>query len=60
MDNKTINPCYDFCYLRYKKEYTPDCDNKCDYAKAVKENKELQRQIDSLIGGIDVILDRED
>ena len=35
-------------------------DNKCDYAKVVKENKELQKQINSLVGGIDVILDRKD
>lgn len=36
-----FEPCYEHCYLRYGKQYTKECDDKCNYAKAVKENKEL-------------------
>lgn len=36
-----LEPCYEHCYLRYGKQYTTECDDKCNYAKAVKEKKEL-------------------
>lgn len=36
-----FEPCYEHCYLRYSKQYTKECDDKCNYAKAVKEKKEL-------------------
>ena len=36
-----FEPCYEHCYLRYGKQYTKECDDKCNYAKAVKEKKEL-------------------
>lgn len=36
-----FKPCYEHCYLRYGKQYTKECDDKCHYAKAIKENKEL-------------------
>lgn len=36
-----INPCIDFCYSRYGKQYSSDCDNKCTYAKAIKCLKEV-------------------
>lgn len=41
-----FNPCYEHCYLRFGKQYTPDCDDKCDYAKTVKENKLLKEEMD--------------
>lgn len=41
-----FNQCYEHCYLRFGKQYTPDCDDKCDYAKAVKENKLLKEEMD--------------
>ena len=31
-----FEPCYEHCYLRYGMEYTTECDNKCNYAKAMK------------------------
>lgn len=37
-----MNPCVDHCYLRFGKQYTPDCDDKCAYAKAEKELKRFQ------------------
>lgn len=47
MSERLFNPCYEHCYLRFGKEYSPDCDEKCEYAKAVKERdaavKELER-----------------
>ena len=38
MDNSIdlYNPCFE-CNLRYGHGYTEDCDNKCQYAKVVKE-----------------------
>ena len=32
-----FEPCFEHCFLRFGKQYTPDCDDKCAYAKAVKE-----------------------
>ncbi len=37
-----MDPCYDFCYLRYNKQYSQDCDSTCEYAKVVLENKALK------------------
>lgn len=41
-----MNPCVELCYQRYEKEYTPDCDNKCEFAKIIKENKMLKEEMD--------------
>ena len=35
--NFMFEPCYEYCYLRFGKQYTPDCDDKCAYAKVIKE-----------------------
>lgn len=32
-----FEPCFEHCHIRFGKQYTPDCDDKCAYAKAVKE-----------------------
>lgn len=37
-----MNPCIDYCFNRFGKEYTKDCDNNCEYAKVIVENKKLQ------------------
>ena len=42
---KIFNPCYEYCYLRLGKQYDSDCDNKCEYANAIKEKKELEKTI---------------
>ncbi len=41
-----INPCIDLCYTRYGKQYSPDCDDKCEYAKIAKEKKLLEKEMD--------------
>ena len=43
-----MNPCIELCYLRYGKQYTPECDEFCDYAKAVKENKQLKVALEEI------------
>lgn len=47
-DGDIINPCVDYCWLRFRKHYTKNCDHSCDYAKSVKENKDLKSKIDEL------------
>ena len=42
-------PCYEHCFLRYGKQYTKDCDDTCDYAKVIKENKLKNEIIDFLL-----------
>ena len=37
-----FNPCYEYCFLKYEKQYSRDCDDKCDYGKAIAENKLLK------------------
>lgn len=34
-------PCRDYCYLRFNKQYTKECNNTCDYARIVKVLKEV-------------------
>lgn len=41
------NPCFE-CYNRYDRQYTEECDNKCDYANALSRLKPY--------GGIDEVI----
>jgi len=34
-------PCFE-CKNRYSREYSKECDDFCDYAKAIKEKKRLE------------------
>ena len=43
-----LNPCYEYCYLRFGKQYTEDCNNTCEYAKQVNEKNKLEEQLKSL------------
>ena len=43
-----FNPCYEYCYLRFGKQYTEDCNNTCEYAKQVNEKNKLEEQLKSL------------
>lgn len=40
-----FNPCVDWCYQRYGKQYTASCDETCEYARVVKEKKNLEEQL---------------
>lgn len=31
-----FNPCLEHCYQKYDKQYSSDCDNNCEFAKAIK------------------------
>ena len=42
MRNILFNPCVEHCYNRYGRQYSSDCDDKCEYAKVVKEKKLLE------------------
>ena len=44
-----FNPCIEHCYHRYGKGYSSDCDDKCEYAKVVKEKKILEKDVDKPI-----------
>ena len=46
--SELFNPCYEHCYLRHGKQYSPECDSQCEYAKVVKENKNLKEELDEL------------
>ena len=41
-----FNPCIEHCYNRYGKQYSSDCDTKCEYAKVVSEKKLLEEEMD--------------
>lgn len=46
-----MNPCVDYCFQRFGRQYTPECDAHCAYAKKVQNNsgrdgsKKTYRQI---------------
>lgn len=43
-EKSKLNPCMDLCYIRYGKQYSEKCDDKCEYAHAVKQMKDaIQR-----------------
>lgn len=37
-------PCHEHCWEKYGKQYTEECDTKCDYAKVCLENKKLKEK----------------
>jgi len=45
MSNKLFNPCFEHCYIRFGKQYTPECDKTCIHAKIVQENKKLKQEL---------------
>lgn len=40
-----LNPCIELCYQKYGKSYTPECDERCSYAKALQEKKLLEAEM---------------
>lgn len=48
-----LNPCYEYCYLRFDKQYTEDCDDRCEFAKVVKEKKKLEKELNLLLEEMD-------
>ena len=50
MNMKMYNPC-ETCYNRFGHEYTPDCDEQCEFANLVKENKRLRAELSNIIHG---------
>lgn len=53
------NPC-ETCYSRFGHEYTSDCDEKCEFASLVKENKCLRAGLSNIIHGRDYAKKVED
>lgn len=45
-----MNPCIEFCHIRHGKEYSKECDDYCDYAKAVKNYKGVIDRVLEIIG----------
>lgn len=39
-------PCVDYCYLRFGKQYSKECDSKCDYVRVIKVLKEVLLSVD--------------
>jgi hypothetical protein len=52
-----MNPCVEYCYKQLGKEYTTDCDINCEFAKSLKEKKELEGQLSSLIKTMDNLIE---
>lgn len=43
-----FNPCTDYCYVRYGKQYSKECEESCDYAQAVLELKKCKDNYEKL------------
>ena len=41
-----MNPCIDYCFYRFGKEYSQNCNNYCEYAKIIAENERLRAELD--------------
>ena len=44
-----FNPCVEHCYPRYGKQYSSECDGKCEYARTVKELADVKAERDAAI-----------
>lgn len=51
-----FNPCVEHCYVRYGKQYSPECDNECVYAKATRKIEELESESDRLKFGLSGVM----
>lgn len=52
-----FNPCVEHCYNRYGKQYSSDCDDKCEFAKEIKEKRilgEKSNKYDEIIKQINI------
>ena len=45
-----MNPCIDYCFYRFGKEYSKDCNNYCEYAKIMAENEKLRAELEQVKG----------
>lgn len=52
-----IIPCVDYCFYRFGKEYSKDCDNNCNYAKVVAENAQLQTELERVTAERDAAIE---
>lgn len=43
---KVYEPCQT-CLIRFEKSYTKECDNSCNYAKAIKDLKEARETLNN-------------
>lgn len=41
-----MNPCIDYCFQRFGRQYTPECDAHCAYAKAEKQLLTLRSELE--------------
>ena len=41
-----MNPCVDYCFQRFGRQYTPECDAHCAYAKAEKQLLTLRSELE--------------
>lgn len=39
-----FDPCVEHCYPRYGKQYSSECDGKCEYARTVKELADVKAE----------------
>lgn len=51
-----MEPCYELCWLKYGKQYSVDCIDKCNYAKVAEENRVLREELKSTNKRLDSIL----
>ena len=40
-----INPCITFCYTKFGKTYSPECEDRCRFAKVIKELRNIKLEI---------------
>lgn len=57
MSNNLMCPCIDYCYNHFGKQYSEDCDFKCDYARLIRKNKQLEKENEFLIKIADRTMD---
>ena len=48
-----FNPCVDYCWNRFGREYSKDCDNTCEFAKIAKELDKYKELFEKLYSAFD-------
>ena len=51
-----INPCRDYCYVNFGKEYSAECNDTCAYAQEAVRRQELEETLRSTMKELDDLI----
>ena len=61
MNQHKFNPCIDYCYIRYGRQYEPgECEKRCEFASVYAEKRALEQKLEAYRREPNLLQKRED